>query len=186
LHHARWLATGSSSARQAFADTVEQLVRHHPHSSPLRRNLGDWYLQAYRQLGDAAALRQAVEAYQEAVERYPNHSFARAQLAWALHLAGEQEQASAAAAEALRLDELNPHQEQKLAVRSLFDPGPSAMLLDPTAEPTEPTEPTAMTDRASNPAPERTTTSPVTPSTSQPPRPSGHAELICHQLRSSH
>ena len=181
LHHARWLATGSSSARQAFADTVEQLVRHNPHSSPLRRNLGDWYLQAYRQLGDAAALRQAVAAYQEAVKRYPNHSFGRAQLAWALHLAGEKEQASAAATEALRLDELNPHQEQKLAARSLFDPGPSAKLLNPTAEPTEPT---AKTDRALTPALELMTAGSMAPSTNQPPRPSGHAELICHQLRS--
>ena len=170
LQHEQWMASGSSSARNRFARSVEQWGRRHPHSSPLRRNVGDWYLQAYRQDGDERSLKLAIQAYQEAVERYPNHSFTQAQLAWALHLAGQRDRAAAAAEEALRLDRLNPHVEQKVVNRRLFDPGPARS-----------------DSRAAEPEPLPAAPLPTRPLGSPPqqPPPSGSAEQICHQLRSN-
>ena len=57
----------------------------------------------------------AVQAYTRAVEYYPNSGMLHAQLAWACHVTGGEEEARRHAEEALRLDALMPHAELKLA-----------------------------------------------------------------------
>ncbi len=58
---------------------------------------------------------EAVQAYARAVELYPHSGILHAQLAWACHVTGAEEQARQQADEALRLDALMPHSEFKLA-----------------------------------------------------------------------
>jgi hypothetical protein len=49
-----------------------------------------------------------------------------------LHLAGRPKEAAAEAAEALRLDALNPHAEQKLKSQFVYDPKITAEGLTPS------------------------------------------------------
>jgi hypothetical protein len=67
--------------------------------------------------------QQAVEDYAAAAARYPNFSFLHAELAWARHVAGDDAGAKEAAAEALRLDALCPHEDKRLKAQMLSDPG---------------------------------------------------------------
>lgn len=67
--------------------------------------------------------QRVVELLQQAVERYPNGAHLHAQLAWALHRAGRDDEARREAEEALRLDSLHNHSEQKLSALHLYDPG---------------------------------------------------------------
>jgi hypothetical protein len=85
-----------------------------------QRRLGAWLLEAHRALENPAYLPLALAALERAVELYPNDSSGRAELAWAYHLAGDDERAADQAAEALRLDDLNPHEERQLQRQDLF------------------------------------------------------------------
>jgi hypothetical protein len=67
-----------------------------------------------RELGE-----QAVQAYAQAVELYPQSSILHAQLAWACHVTGADALAREHADEALRLDALMPHTEFKLVRQRL-------------------------------------------------------------------
>jgi hypothetical protein len=64
---------------------------------------------------DPAQLQAAIADYRRSVELYPNNCLRRAKLAIALRDAGEEQQSADQTAEALRLDELTPHLDQKLS-----------------------------------------------------------------------
>ena len=61
------------------------------------------------------------DALRRAADLYPGNAMAHAELAWALHVAGQDLPAAKSATEALRLDRMNPHQELRLGSRRLFD-----------------------------------------------------------------
>lgn len=119
LYHSQWLATGSLSAREEFERSTLEALRRDRRAHSLRRELGDLLVAAYGRIGDRAALGDAVALYRDAISLYPNYAPHHAQLAWALWAAGERDTSRVAAREALRLDELNPHREQKLAAQRL-------------------------------------------------------------------
>jgi tetratricopeptide (TPR) repeat protein len=121
----RWRGSREQQQFETFEQAVEEVRRRAPRSNKVHKEIGDWYLAAFRDSGDAALAVKAAESYREAVRLYPNGNLVRAQLAWALYLAGEKAAAAQEAGEALRLDALNPHSEQKLAAQQVFDPPPS-------------------------------------------------------------
>jgi predicted Zn-dependent protease len=130
LRHTRSLAVGGNPDREGFEHAAREMLRRNKRSSLAHREYGDWQLASYRVSGESAQLVLAIEAYRRAAELYPNGSFGHAQLAWALHVAGEPHSAGAEATEALRLDSLNPHREQKLAGLRIFDPALVDLGLD--------------------------------------------------------
>lgn len=65
---------------------------------------------------------RVVDLLRRAVELYPSGAMIRAQYAWALYRAGKTEEAAQEAAEALRLDSLHNHTEQKLKSLRIYDP----------------------------------------------------------------
>jgi tetratricopeptide (TPR) repeat protein len=71
---------------------------------------------------DRQHLDEAIQAYRNSIQLYPNGSLGHAQLAWAYHWAGDDQEAAREAENALRLDALNPHTERKLARQYLFNP----------------------------------------------------------------
>ncbi len=95
-----------------------RLARWHqldPHAWQPRSQAGDWYMQAWRESEEQPLLASAIEHYEAAVERFPNGAIAHAQLAWALAQSDDLARAQRHAAEAIRLDGLNPHTERSLA-----------------------------------------------------------------------
>jgi O-antigen ligase/tetratricopeptide (TPR) repeat protein len=122
LYHHEALYTGSAHALGRFEAAVQQALRRNPRAPTLRKQIGDWRLALFARNGDRRQLRDALGAYAEWVQLYPNHAFGHAQLAWAYQLAGNGQAAKAAAVEALRLDALNPHGEKKLSQQTLAGP----------------------------------------------------------------
>ncbi len=120
-----WVQSGEHSFEELFRVAVRENLARNSRSSNAHMLVGHQWLAAYRRFGKRDYLDQAVGYYGIAVKLYPNYNLGRAQLAWALHLAGEDKRAKVEADEALRLDSLNPHQEQKLARQRLFDATPS-------------------------------------------------------------
>jgi tetratricopeptide (TPR) repeat protein len=118
----QWLAAPGAEMWEKFTHAAEQWRRLRPARYPQHRQRGEWYLQAYSQSHQNEHLRAARAAYQAAVERSPNSALARAQLAWVLHLAGDDEGAKEQASRAVKLDALNPHQEFALRNNRLIDP----------------------------------------------------------------
>lgn len=116
------LAEASPERLQQFEQTTGEIVKRNPHSQVAWKQIGDWRLALYRATGDRVQLCAAIDAYARCVRLYPNGNYVHAQLAWAYHVAGNQEQAAAEAQEALRLDARNPHRERALAQQRLFDP----------------------------------------------------------------
>ncbi len=110
--------------KDGFEDALAQTFQRAGHSFPLHRSAGDWYLDMYRQSDDPDDLLSAVDHYREATRLFPNRAIHHGQLAWALHLAGLNEESRTHAEEALRLDELNPHAERYLNALKIHDPGP--------------------------------------------------------------
>lgn len=122
LYHHGAVQTGSAHAMAGFEAAIHQALRRNPRAPALRQQIGDWRLALYARSGERRQLQEALDAYTEWVRLYPNHAFGQAQLAWAHHLAGDDQAASQAAAEALRLDALNPHREKKLSQQRVLDP----------------------------------------------------------------
>jgi hypothetical protein len=108
-----------------FEDALSQGTKLARHSSAWQQQIGNWYLDAYRDTGARAMLDKSLAAHRQAKDLFPNSSAVRAQLAWTLHLAGDATAADVAA-EALRLDEQNKHAERELAKLKVHDPGPPA------------------------------------------------------------
>jgi len=119
---ARWEATGSAQDWIAFADAAEGYRRSNPRHHIAWFTRGNWYLAAWKKDQRPEDLQIALEAYRTASSHYPNHALYHAQLAWILHLAGQNEPAQAAATRAYELDQQMPHQELKLAKLHVIDP----------------------------------------------------------------
>jgi MFS family permease len=100
---------------QRFADATDDLLRLRPHSSALWAQVAGWRLAVYGRNQDADTLAGAIEAARWAAELYPSNARRRVQLAVVLEAADEFRHAKAEAVEALRLDELTPHVDQKLS-----------------------------------------------------------------------
>lgn len=122
LYHHEALQTGSDLALGRFEAAVQQALRRNPRAPTLRKQIGDWRLALFARSGERRQLQDALGAYAEWVQLYPNHAFGHAQLAWTYHLVGNSQAAKAAAIEALRLDALNPHGEKKLDQQTLAGP----------------------------------------------------------------
>lgn len=140
LWQARLLAEGDSPAlRTEFDRACDEAIARDPRSHTTRTRIANWRLRLYRHLGQTSDLAAARHDYEAAVARYPNNALAHAQLAWALHLAGDSKEAAVEAERALALDSQHDHSEYKLKQQQVFDPGPAASLQQPAA----PEEPSA-------------------------------------------
>ena len=115
-----WLNSPNERGEAAFRQAMQGLLDRDKHSEGTLRECGNWLVNAFRRTGSQGYLEEALEFYREAGTLYPNYNLGRAQIAWTLHLLGRPD-AAQAAEEALRLDSLNPHSEQRLAVRLLYD-----------------------------------------------------------------
>lgn len=104
-----------------FESSLDEAFQRAGNSFPLHESAGNWWLDIYRQSNNPEHILAAVDHYREAVRLYPNRAIHHAQLAWALHLANLPEESVQEADEALRLDELNPHEERKLERLKLHD-----------------------------------------------------------------
>ena len=139
LAHEGWLATGDREYFRTFHDATQRMLALNPRSSFAHAQVGRWWLAAYRHFGQEQLLAEAVASYGIATQRYPNYNLGHAELAWVLHLAGRDAEAAKEAANALRLDEMMPHQEQKLGRQRVYDapralPDQRALPGDRTAE----------------------------------------------------
>jgi tetratricopeptide (TPR) repeat protein len=121
LAYHRWLERGLPRDLGQFGEFAREALSRDQRSKRFRRELGDRWLRAFRVSRQTKHIHLAVDAYRRALELHPNDSSMRAQWAWALRLAGEPEAAAQQAAEALRLDSLNPHSERKLASQQVYD-----------------------------------------------------------------
>jgi tetratricopeptide (TPR) repeat protein len=122
-----YLQTGRAMDYESFSQAMLIFRRKNPRHHRQFEACGNWLLLAWRKSGEPMRLAAAVDSYSQAASAYPSRALGQAQLAWALHLAGQTESAAKAAAEALRLDALNPHAEQKLNAQFVYDP-----LISPT------------------------------------------------------
>ena len=126
LRHRRWLTTRSPEDFDRFTAAAEQMLARDRRSSNAAWQYAHWLFDGFRASGDdRPLLDSAIEWYDRVLELYPNYNRGHAQRAWALHLSGDAEGASRAANQALRLDEQNPHDEQKLVKFQMDDPGPA-------------------------------------------------------------
>ena len=116
-----WLSSPNVATFSRFEQSAAQMLKLDSQSNRSHRQIGLWYLLASKKEADQAHLQRAVEALQRAAELYPSSSMAHAEYAWSLYLAGDVQHAGEEAAEAVRLDKLNPHEELKLGRRRLFD-----------------------------------------------------------------
>jgi tetratricopeptide (TPR) repeat protein len=114
LEWVRWQNEPSAAAFERFKAASDNALRRTPRTSGAWQLRGDISRQVYEKSRNPDDLRDAVEAYQQAVQLYPNYPTGRAQLASALAEANEPEAAATEAAEALRLDGITPHADQKL------------------------------------------------------------------------
>jgi tetratricopeptide (TPR) repeat protein len=86
-----------------------------PRAASLWQAAGDRYAEVFAHSRQAADRDWAIAAYRRAVELYPNKAAIHARLAMALRAGGQRDAARREAAAALRLDDLNPHQELRLS-----------------------------------------------------------------------
>lgn len=140
--HLKMVRYGDSPAlRAGLEQAIDEAIVRNPRSHRLRTEAGRLHLSLYRAQGNRGDLEAAIRFYREATERFPNHALAHAQLAWVLHLAGQDEAAREAADRALQLDSQHQHEEYKLANLRIDDYPPGTKLKQPpmpsdlTAEP---------------------------------------------------
>jgi hypothetical protein len=124
----RSLLLGSPEALRTMEEALDEWIRRDGRSYAGHQAAGEARLAAYRTLKHQELLQRAIKNYEAATARYPNFSFMHAQLAWAKHGAADDAGARAAAAEALRLDALCPHDDKKLRRQTLGDPGQTGPL----------------------------------------------------------
>jgi O-antigen ligase/tetratricopeptide (TPR) repeat protein len=122
LEYELWEKRYTGDALTDFERAAQRIVEQQPQSSAAWRQKGDWYWNIVLRIRDVSEARKktqeytkvALEAYQRAAELYPNHALTRAKLAQAWQESGKHAKASQEAAEALRLDAITPHTDQKL------------------------------------------------------------------------
>jgi tetratricopeptide (TPR) repeat protein len=122
LRLGRWEATGNEKDWQSFVEVANTFNRLDPRHHLAWYTRGKWFLTAWRKSQRKEDLDDAISAFSKASERYPNRALLHAQLAWALHLAGEDGAARQEAEQAWQLDQQMPHKEQKLARQHVLDP----------------------------------------------------------------
>jgi O-antigen ligase len=136
----RWEASQSDQDWQAFVEAADSFRRSNPRHHVAWFTRGNWFLTAWKKSHRHENLTEAIQAYREASLRYPNHALYHAQLAWTLHLAGDDAAAQAEAEKAHQLDQKMPHQELKLAKLHVTDPDfsqkPTRPLRNESAEQT--------------------------------------------------
>jgi O-antigen ligase len=115
LEFARWQNEPSPATFEQFKAASDNALHRTPRSSSAWQLRGNISRQVYQTSRNPDDLRDAVKAYQQAVILYPNHPTGRALLATALAEASEPQAAAIEAAEALRLDGITPHADQKLS-----------------------------------------------------------------------
>mgnify|MGYP003342408542 FL=1 len=128
IHFQQWQLTDDPQALALLDRALQQALDRDPRSHIRHREAGNLCLRIWRMSNDQRYLGNAKRHYQAAVKLYPNGSLNHAQLAWVLALNGDASEAVEQASEALRLDSLNPHRDQKLAVQRLFDVEPPTDL----------------------------------------------------------
>ena len=133
-----WIQTQSPEDWEQFLAAANRYAARDPRHHSQFTAQGNWRLTAWRRSGERQHLHAAMDAYRQAVAWYPNRALVHAQLAWALHLDGQIDQAAAAAEVARTLDAQNPHREQKLDRQTIYDPqiSPAGTIesSDPSAE----------------------------------------------------
>ena len=128
IHFQQWQLTDDPQSPELLDRALQQALDRDPRSHIRHREAGNLCLRIWRMSNDQRYLGNAKRHYQAAVKLYPNGSLNHAQLAWVLALNGDASEAVEQASEALRLDSLNPHRDQKLAVQRLFDVEPPTDL----------------------------------------------------------
>jgi tetratricopeptide (TPR) repeat protein len=122
LRLGRWEATGSEKDWLAFVEVANTFSRLDPRHHLAWFTRGKWFLTAWRKSQRKEDLDEAISAFRTASERYPNRALLHAQLAWGLHLAGQDDAARQEADRAWQLDQQMPHKEQKLSRQHVLDP----------------------------------------------------------------
>ena len=119
----RWHHSGEKNDQylDQLSERVDEYRVRDPKAYLNHNDVGNLYLVAYRWGARRKHLLTAIESYREAVRLYPNSNIQHAQLAWAFHVAGNNDLARKEAERALLLDANHPHVEQKLGQRQLFD-----------------------------------------------------------------
>jgi O-antigen ligase len=126
LERELWLASNDAEPPALFTQAVARLDALAPNSPKQPDQKAQWYWTAWRRGKGDSWRDEAVRAWEEAVRRYPQGNYLRAQYAWALAESGRLDEARSEAERALSIDAQNPHREQQLAQRHLFDPLPGA------------------------------------------------------------
>lgn len=126
----KWLATGRPDDLAAFEQSAAEYAGSNPAHYRQYEMRGNWYLLAWRKTCLQEHLDQSLAAYRQAVEWHPAKALNHAQLAWALALAGHQNEARTELESALRLDAQNPHAEQKLRQQRIYDPRLSGQAVE--------------------------------------------------------
>lgn len=116
----KWQTDRSDASFAQFEAASREWIRRHPNSRQVFRQIGIWYLMAFESTSQVEYGESAIHAFENAVTRNPNNGLLHAQLAWALYLVGDQPRAKLEAAEAMRLDKLNPHFDTQLNRRYIF------------------------------------------------------------------
>jgi len=114
LKFEHWRRQPTEQSRQAFIAASQVWLERRNGSSEAWNQVAAWRMTMFEETADGNDAIAAVEAYRQAVSLYPNQCVRRARLALAAAAAGEASLANDQAAEALRLDGLMPHAEQKL------------------------------------------------------------------------
>jgi hypothetical protein len=115
-----WLHSPPAARDQQKLDEFDQFMTDHvlafsPRSSTAWLDAGLGWLQAYREMPSQRTwAEKAVRFCRRAAALYPNSAYLKAQLAIAYAAARDSKSAQAAAGEALRLDDLMPHEDRKL------------------------------------------------------------------------
>jgi O-antigen ligase len=117
-----WLRLPTASSFDDFEHYNRMMLQLSENSAPAFLASGDWHLAAFSkgtwtdERQRSAALTSAIQAYEKAVQLYPNKALNHAKLALAFKAAGDQSRYREEADLALRLDDLSPHLESKLGV----------------------------------------------------------------------
>ncbi len=124
LRLAQWEVTGTDKDWKTFVETADTFQKLDPRHHVAWFTRGTWFLTAWKKSSRKEDLEQALAAFRKAVERYPNEALYHAELAWTLHLAGDDAESRQEAQRAYDLDQIMPHQEKKLKHRRVVDPEP--------------------------------------------------------------
>ena len=119
LEFQRWQRQRDRTALEHWRQALEEAARRRPHWAAASEQAGNEWLEVFNYDHRQADLRQAIACYEQAVELYPHHAETRARLATALAAAGEHDRAAEQARQALDLDALTPHADQKLSSKEL-------------------------------------------------------------------